>query len=146
VPAQYVVVDTDIFIWLTRGKQQAARYAPLVTGKRMVLSFATVAELWRGAYAQSYNEASRRKLEADTGLAVVVQPTSELTHEWARLTNEARAAGHALGQKAQAHDAWVGATARHLAVPLLTDNRRHFDGISEIQLVPVPADPSEPST
>lgn len=146
MPAQYVVVDTDIFIWLTRGKQQAARYAPLVAGKRMVLSFATVAELWRGAYAQGYNEASQRKLEADTELAVVVQPTRELTHAWARLTNEARAAGHPLGQTAQAHDAWVGATARHLGVPLLTDNRRHFEGISGIELVAIPDDPSEART
>ena len=143
---QYVVVDTDIFIWLTRGKQQAARYAPLIVGKRMVLSFATVAELWRGAYAQGYNDASQRKLEADTGLAVVVQPTSELMHEWARLTNDARAAGHPLGQKAQAHDAWVGATARHIGLPLLTDNRRHFEGISGIELVAITDDPSETGT
>lgn len=145
MPAQYVVVDTDIFIWLTRGKQQAARYAPLIAGKRMVLSFATVAELWRGAYAQGYNDASQRKLEADTGLAIVVQPTSELTHEWARLTNDARAAGHPLGQKAQAHDAWVAATARHMGLPLLTDNRRHFEGISGIELVAIPDDTSETS-
>lgn len=142
MPARYVVVDTDVFIWLTRGKQQAARYAPLIAGKRMVLSFATVAELWRGAYAQGYNEASQRKLEADMGLAVIVQPTSELTHEWARLTNAARTEGHALGQKAQAHDAWVGATALHFRVPLLTDNRRHFERISGIELVATPDDPS----
>ncbi len=145
MPAQYVVVDTDIFIWLTRGKQTAARYAPLVAGKRMVLSFATVAELWRGAYAQGYNEANQRKLEADTGLAVVVQPTTELTHEWARLTDEAREAGHPLGQKAQAHDAWVGATARQLGVPLLTGNRRHFEGITGIELVAIPDDSTETS-
>ena len=138
--AQYVVVDTDVFVWLTRGKQQAARYAPLVAGKRIVLSFATVAELWRGAYARDYNEESRRKLEGDIGLTVVVPPTNALTQEWARLTNEARAAGHALGQKAQAHDAWVATTARHLKIPLLTNNRRHFEGIEGVELVEIPAE------
>ena len=138
MPDQHVVVDTDVFIWLTRGKREAVRYAPLVAGKRMILSFATVAELWRGAEARSYGEESQRKLESDISLAIVVQPTNELTREWARLTNEARLHGHPLGQKAQAHDAWVAATARHFSVPLLTENRRHFDGLSGVTLVPAP--------
>jgi tRNA(fMet)-specific endonuclease VapC len=139
-PARYVLVDTDVFIWLTRGKEQAARYAPLVSGKRIVLSFATVAELWRGAYARDYNETSRRNLEAAIGLTVVVSPTNELTHAWAQLSNETRAAGHPLGQKAQAHDAWVAATARHMKIPLLTNNRRHFENIEGVGLVEIPAE------
>lgn len=136
---QHLVVDTDIFIWLTRGKKQAASYAPLVTGKRMVLSFATVAELWRGAHTQKYGASSKTKLEADIGLAVVVPPSNELTHEWARITAQARSEGHPLGQKAQAHDAWVAATARHFEIPLLTGNRAHFQDVEGLLLVPLPA-------
>ncbi|MGH2744527.1 MAG: PIN domain-containing protein [Thermoleophilaceae bacterium] len=132
---QHIVVDTDIFVWLLRAKERAALYAPLVAGKRLVLSFASVAELWRGAYAQGYNKDSRRRLEAGIGLTVVAPPTAELTHEWARLANDARAAGHPLGQKAQAHDAWVAATARHFELPLLTGNRRHFEGLPGLDLV-----------
>lgn len=49
---QHIVVDTDVFIWLQRAKERATFYAPLVAGKRLVLSFASVAELWRGAYAK----------------------------------------------------------------------------------------------
>lgn len=135
---QHLVVDTDIFVWLTRGKKQAVPYAPLVAGKRMVLSFATVAELWRGAHTQKYGEASKTKLEADIGLAVVVPPTSALTHEWAGLTASARSSGHPLGQKAQAHDAWVAATARYFEIPLLTGNQAHFQGVKGLQLVPLP--------
>lgn len=72
----------------------------------MVLSFATVAEIRRGAYRLGYNEESWRRLEADITATAVVTPTNELSHEWARLTNQARGMGHALGQSAQAHDAW----------------------------------------
>lgn len=139
MPTSYIVVDTDVFIWLTRGKKQAARFVPLVAGKRVVLSFATVAELWRGAYANGYGEASRIKLEADIGLAVVVQPTHALTLEWARLTNDARTAGHPLGQKGQAHDAWVAATALHFNLPLLTENRRHFENAPGLTLLDAPS-------
>ena len=135
---QHIVVDTDIFIWLHRAKERATLYAPLVAGKRLVLSFASVAELWRGAYAQGYNEDSRRRLEASIGLAVVAPPTIELTHRWARLTNEARATGHPLGQKAQTHDAWVAATAYHFDLALITGNRRHFEGSPGLNLVDVP--------
>lgn len=137
--ASYVVVDTDVFVWLTRGKAEARRYAPSVEGKRIVLSFATVAELWRGAYALGYSEASRRKLETDIGLTVVVQPTEPITQEWASLSDEARKLGHPLGQKAQAHDAWVAATARHFGLPLLTNNTKHFTDVTGLDLVEVPA-------
>lgn len=104
----------------------------------MVLSFATVAELWRGAHTQNYGDKSKEKLEADIGLAVIAPPTNELTHEWARLTAEARSAGHPLGQKAQSHDAWVAATARHFEIPLLTGNQAHFQDLGGIDLIPLP--------
>jgi tRNA(fMet)-specific endonuclease VapC len=136
--AQHVVVDTDIFIWLTRGKKEAVRYAPLVSGKRIVVSFATVAELWRGAHTQGYGESSKKKLEADIGLAVVVPPTSGLTHEWARISSWARSKGHALGQKSQAHDAWVAATAIYFELPLLTGNQSHFAGVDGLELLALP--------
>lgn len=122
-----VLVDTDVFIWLSRGKEQAARYASLVVGKRIVLSFVSVAELWLGAEVAGYNEASRRRLAGDIGATTVVAPNNELTHEWALLAAEARRAGHALGQAPQVHDAWIAATARMHGLPLVTDDH-HFDG------------------
>jgi hypothetical protein len=80
VADNYVLVDTDVFIWLTRGKSaSAAPYVRHVEGKRMVLSFATVAELWLGAELRGYGERAQRKLEADIGGAVVVRPTQDLT-------------------------------------------------------------------
>jgi len=133
--SDFVLLDTDVFISLTRGKQTAARYEPMVAGKLVVLSFASVAELWRGAYAMNYKEASRRRLEASIAATVVVPPTDGLTQAWARLTHDARSAGHALGQKAQTHDAWVAATAIHHELPLLTGNARHFAGLPELTLV-----------
>jgi predicted nucleic acid-binding protein len=70
VASAFVVVDTDIFIWITRGQKRAKGYLELTRGKRMVLSFAAVAELWRGAYARGYNERSRERLRTDIRAAV----------------------------------------------------------------------------
>jgi predicted nucleic acid-binding protein len=102
----------------------------------MVLSFATVAEVRRGAYRLGYNDESWRRLEADITGAVVVAPTNALSHEWARLTNQARGMGHALvGQGAQAHDAWVAATGRYYGLPILTDDS-DFEGFPGLVLLP----------
>jgi tRNA(fMet)-specific endonuclease VapC len=135
ISSRFVVVDSDCFVHLSRGKARAAVLAPYVEGRRMVLSFATVAEVRRGAYRRDYNEESWRRLEADITAAVVVAPTNALSHEWARLTNQARSMGHALGQGSQAHDAWVAATGRHYGLPILTDDK-DFEGFPDLVLLP----------
>jgi predicted nucleic acid-binding protein len=118
----YVLVDTNAFITLTRGRAQVERLLRYVEDSRMVLSFATVAELRLGARVQNYSEASLRRLEADVTVSIVVAPTDALSHEWAGLVAEARAMGHALGQPAQRHDAWIAATARLFDLPILTED------------------------
>lgn len=130
-----MLVDTDAFIQLSRGKASAAELTPYVAGNRIVISFATVAEFRRGAYALGYNAESWRRLEADVATAVVVAPTSELTDEWARLSDEARKMGHALGAKAQAHDAWIAATGRLYGLSILTHDS-HFENFPGLMLLP----------
>ena len=132
---RFLVVDSDAFVHLSRGKARAAVLAPYVEGRRVVLSFATVAEIRRGAYRLGYNEESWRRLEADIAATVVAAPTNALSHEWARLTNQARNMGHALGQAAQAHDAWVAATGRYYSLAILTDDS-DFEGFPELMLLP----------
>jgi tRNA(fMet)-specific endonuclease VapC len=140
VADRYVVVDTDVFIWLIRGKAQATDYAPLVEGRHIVLSFATVAELWLGAERRGYGDGSRRELESRIAVSVVVRPTHDLTVAWARIVAQARgmSPGHPLGQQEHAHDAWVATTAIHHGLPLLTGNQRHFAGLPGLDLVDVP--------
>jgi predicted nucleic acid-binding protein len=132
---RFVLVDSDAFVHLARGKARAAVLAPYVENRRMVLSFVTVAEVRRGAYCLGYNEDSWRRLATDINAALVVAPSDELSHEWAKLSNEARAMGHALGQKSQAHDAWVAATGRLYGLPILTDDG-HFEGFPGLTLLP----------
>jgi tRNA(fMet)-specific endonuclease VapC len=132
---EFVLVDTDAFIHLSRGKARVAELAPYVAGRRVVISFATVAELRRGAHAMGYGADSWRRLEADVSSAIVVAPTTELTDEWARLSDQARKMGHPLGQKAQAHDAWIAATGRLYELPILTDDS-HFEDFPDLKLFP----------
>ena len=132
---RFVVVDTNAFILLTRRRTKGEQLARYVEGRRIVLSFVTVAELRRGAYARGYVEASWPRMEDDIASAVVVPPTDALSMEWARLSNDARARGYALGQRGQAHDAWIAATGRQYEIPILTEDR-NFDGYPGLELFP----------
>lgn len=131
----YVLVDTNAFINLIRSKTRAPILRPFVDHARIVLSFVTVAELRRGAYRRGYGADSWRRLELEIGSSVVVPPTDALSHEWAKLSDEARQLSHPLGQKAQPHDAWVAATARIYDLPLLTDDKG-FEGFGGLRLLP----------
>jgi predicted nucleic acid-binding protein len=133
--SSYVLVDTNAYINLTRGRKRSVHLIPFVEGRRMVLSFVTVAELRLGAHKLGYNAESWRQLNADIGDAVVVSPDDQLSNEWARLVAEARRAGHALGQKAQAHDAWIAATATLYDLPILTEDS-DFAGFGTLRLLP----------
>lgn len=131
-----IVVDTNVFIYLTRGaSKKADEYAKFVNDKRIVLSFATVAELWRGAATREYGEAKRKRLAADIDVAIVVPPDDALSRQWGEITASAKALGHALGQKAQNHDAWVAATALLYDLPLLTEDS-DFVGFPDLRLLP----------
>jgi tRNA(fMet)-specific endonuclease VapC len=136
VPDPYVLVDTNAFIHLTRGRSTAERLHQYVEHSRIVLSFVTVAELRLGARIRGYNDASWRRMESEIAACVVVPPTDDLSQEWARLVSEARgmSPGHALGQPAQAHDAWVAATARMFNLPILSEDR-DFTGLPGLRLV-----------
>jgi predicted nucleic acid-binding protein len=57
-----------------------------------------------------------------------------LIDEYGRVYADARANGLALGAPAQANDRWIAATARLLAVGLLTRNRRDFHGLPGLVL------------
>jgi predicted nucleic acid-binding protein len=132
---RFVVVDTNVYIWLIRGSAEKARpYVQRLGDARIVLSFATVAELWRGAYAKDYNDASRSRLDSAIRSTVVVGPNERLTDTWAKLVNTARIAGHALGQPAQTHDAWVASTSIQYELPLLTDDG-DFDGWPSLNIL-----------
>jgi predicted nucleic acid-binding protein len=131
-----IVVDTNVFIYLTRGgSDKAAEYGSFVNGKRIVLSFATVAELWRGATTQGYGDKKRKRLAADIGVAIVVPPNEALSRLWGEITARGRSLGHALGQKAQNHDAWVAATAQLYELPLLTEDS-DFQGFPNLSVLP----------
>jgi predicted nucleic acid-binding protein len=124
-----ILLDTDVFSDLLRGGDRAAPWLPLVAGRYALVSFITAGELKAWAEIRNWGLNRRGDLEARLGATVIVPYDSALIDEYARVYGEARSNGHALGAPPHSNDRWVAATARLLAVTLLTRNRRHFIGL-----------------
>lgn len=74
-------------------------------------------------------------LEAALRRYVIAPYDQELARRWGRLKAQAQNAGHPLGQTAQTNDLWVCATAIYHSAPLLTLNRRHFEGFPGLSVL-----------
>jgi tRNA(fMet)-specific endonuclease VapC len=135
-----LLLDTDVVIDLLRAGGEGERWRRAVQGHRLVISFVTVAELWSGAYRRNWGERRRRDLRTRIETLIPIASTDELAEEWAHVVDDGARLGHPLGvtekEKAHhAHDAWIAATARMYDLPLLTGNRRHFDGLPRLRLI-----------
>jgi tRNA(fMet)-specific endonuclease VapC len=128
-----IVIDTDAFSILWRGTSQHLNERLL--NSTPVLSFVTVAELHYGAAKAKWGERRVLALDEQIRRYLLAPYDPEMARLCGRLRAQAQAFGHSLGQAAQANDLWVCATAIYHDAPLLTLNRRHFEGFPGLSLL-----------
>lgn len=126
-----VLVDTDVFSFIFRGDPHAERYRPHVEGNLAALSFQTVAELFQGALQAGWGERRRNQLREEIQRYAVIPFNMEMVEHWARL----RSSGRAAGREVDVADAWVAATALWAQCPIVTHNRRDFEGIDGLSII-----------
>ncbi len=125
------VIDTDVWSYLYKGRNEAKLYEPHLFGNLLVISFQTQAELLRGVIAANWGTRRRQHLESRLNKYVVEPSSYTLSLRWAQAMDSARRNGRPIA----AADAWVAATALHLDVPLITHNRNHFLGVDGLTLI-----------
>jgi tRNA(fMet)-specific endonuclease VapC len=125
------VIDTDVWSYLYKGRDEAKLYEPHLFGNVLVISFQTQAELLRGALAANWGARHRQHLESRLNKYVVEPSSYALFLRWAQAMDSARRNGRPIA----AADAWVAATALHLGVPLITHNRNHFIGVDGLTII-----------
>lgn len=92
-----VVVDTMVVSSLVNAHRQpipAGEYRGLISGRPIVVSFATVTELRYGALKAGWGELRRRGLERDLARLVIVQPDDRLMQTCAELRSRCEQAAH----------------------------------------------------
>ena len=128
------MLDTDVFSFITKGDPRAEGFRSALEGKTPCLAFATVAELFKGAVKARWDDARVRRLEAAIREYLVVPYDFELTRICGRLIADRETSG----RRMEEFDAWIAATALRHAIPLATNNVKHFEGIAGLEIV-VPA-------
>lgn len=77
-----IVVDTVIISWLLSRNPQLAPNEPHITGRQIVISFITVAELRYGAVKGNWGDARRQRLEERISSMRVVTPDNDLVNAY----------------------------------------------------------------
>jgi len=128
-----IVVDTDVFIYINKRHSWAERFIPYLQDRLPVLCFVTVGELYRIALRNNWGPERVKGLEENIRRNYVVAPfTADITRRWAEVSVHCQRAG----RKIPENDAWIAATALEQDCPLLTNNRRHFENVPGLVLLP----------
>ena len=123
-----VVVDTDVFSFLYKRDTRGALYLPHLTGLSAHLAFATVAELYYWSVRYGWGQSRVDDLRAAIARYTLLGWDDATAWEWARVMS-------IRGRPVAEADAWIAAVAIRHAMPLITHNRKHFEGIPNLMVI-----------
>ena len=119
-----IVLDTNVVSYIFSGDDRARYYIEQIRGRRALISFQTLEELWYGAFAKGWGERRMHELVRHLEQYEIVWAGPKLAKVCARLRSERRA----VGREMNSADAWIAATAILLKCPLAS----HDGDFSEI--------------
>jgi tRNA(fMet)-specific endonuclease VapC len=131
-PTGFVVVDTNVIVYSVVRDPIAELFAPYLLGNTGLISFHSVAELRFIGYRRQWGARTFRRLEETLERLTLVQPYEHVIEEWAQLMYRQTR----MGSRIESDDAWVAATALALGHPVVTNDRKDFERIEGLQLLP----------
>lgn len=129
--SERLVVDTDVISILIKSHSLAEEYRAILSGKQIVVSFMTVAELKKWALKRKWGANRIARLDQQLKNFVMYNVDLDLCQRWA----EVMTAAESLGRPMSPQDAWIAATALQMRLPLVTNNTRDFDVLPELTIV-----------
>jgi tRNA(fMet)-specific endonuclease VapC len=125
-------LDTDVFSYLGKPRDTRADiYRPIVEGKLVSVCFVTVGELLYGAYKANWGTDKLGALQARLRSVVIIPYDIELC----RVYGDLKARLSRSGKTVACNDLWIAACAVRHSVPLVSNNRAHFEGIPDLILI-----------
>jgi predicted nucleic acid-binding protein len=129
-----VLLDTDVFSYLLkRDDSRADAYRRHVANKTIAISFVTVGELYGWSEKRRWSGKRREDLETRLRSVLVVPFDLDLCRAYGRLVLLKTADG--TDRSMAANDRWIAACAIRHGLTLISNNRRHFEGIPDLTLI-----------
>jgi predicted nucleic acid-binding protein len=125
------VVDTSVVSLILKRDTRAAAYESILASQIGVLSFITLAELYRWPEERDWGPRRRDELARVLRPYEIAFPDEPLCREWALLMAALKTAGRPL----PFGDSWIAATALYLGLELVTHNPRDFNGIDRLIVI-----------
>jgi tRNA(fMet)-specific endonuclease VapC len=127
-----VLLDTDVFSYLGRsGDTRAALYRPHVDGKLVAVSFITVGEILFGAYKNKWGITKLEQIKTRLRSVTIVPYDWTVCQTYGDLKARLQEAGRGVAD----NDLWIAACAVRHSIPLVSNNRAHFEGIPGLVLI-----------
>ena len=138
-----VLLDTDVFSYLLKsGDARGDPYRPHIRDKTVAISFVTIAELLYGAEKRGWGKSKRLALEERLRSVVIVPFDLDVCRAYAVLSNLRTPDG--MARTIAANDRWIAACAIRHNLPLISNNRRHFEDIPRLTLISEAPRPRKP--
>ena len=125
-----VLLDTDVFSYLMKNDTRGNAYRQHVKNKTVAISFVTVGELYYWAEKRNWSAKNRRALEDRIKAVVVVPYDAQLCRAYGKLR-----VSLAAGVNVAGNDLWIAACSIRHGIPLITNNRKHFEQIPNLNLI-----------
>jgi tRNA(fMet)-specific endonuclease VapC len=123
-----VLVDTNVFSYIHKNDTRAELYRKHLDGKRLALSFMTVAELYRWVVERKWGQKRIDDLRARLKRYVILPHDDETAWKYAEVRS---IPGHPIDPG----DAWIAASALRHGIPLVTHNRKHFEHVPGLVVI-----------
>lgn len=131
-PLAPVLLDTDVYSYLSRpGDERGDLYRLRTAGRLLTICYITLGEVLYGIQWRKWGERIRADLEASLKATVVLLFDHEVCYVYATLKSELRQQGRMLAD----NDTWIASFALRHSMPLVSNNRRHFERIPGLTLI-----------
>jgi tRNA(fMet)-specific endonuclease VapC len=124
------LIDTDWVIDHFNGVTQVTRRLKELHPQGLGLSVVSAAELWEGVFYSRDPQRSQETLEGFLSGVELLGLDEEICKRFGNLRGSIRKRGQTIGD----FDLLIAATALRHSLKLLTNNRKHFEGIAGLEI------------
>jgi tRNA(fMet)-specific endonuclease VapC len=123
------IIDTDVFSFVFKGDPKALFFRTYLQGADVYITFASIGELYFGAYKDNWGERRIKDIEIQLSYYIVIPSNDAICILYGKIRNECKK------QPIDDLDYWIASCARYYDIPLVTNNWKHFKNIEGLKII-----------